>query len=321
MAPSLRQIKQHRPTGVRAKSRKMKAAAKRAIYKRWGKVAHTSVANEEPPTTQPPLQGARIIALDRLLASISELTTHSACGGKCTVARETRGLATILYVVCNGCGMHFTLESSTRVNSDYIGNRWTVNVGAVWGQMATGGGSACLNESLALVEVPGISKSVFTSIEEEVGKAWAHLLLEETLKAGAEERRLAIERGEFHQGVPSVPVTVDGGWSKRSHKHSYNAKSGMAVIIGNTTKKILFMGVRNKYCSVCSIAERRQQPPTKHKCYKNWSSSSKAMEADIIAEGFRQAESMHGVRYMKVVGDGDSSVMSTIQDTVHGDPM
>jgi len=70
------------------------------------------------------------------------------------VAGETRcGLATILYVVCNGCGMHFALESSTRVNSNYIGNRWTVNVGAVWGQMATGGGSACLNKSLALVEV------------------------------------------------------------------------------------------------------------------------------------------------------------------------
>ena len=94
--------------------------------------------------------------------------------------------------------MHFTLESSTQVNnSDYIGNKWTVNVGAVWGQMATGGGSARLNESLAIMEVPGLPKSTFTSIEEEVGKAWAHLLLEETLKAGAEERGLAIERGEF----------------------------------------------------------------------------------------------------------------------------
>ena len=89
-----------------------------------------------------------------------------------------------MYVICNECGMHFTLESSTRVNSDYIGSRWTVNVGAVWGQMATGGGSGHLNESRAIGEVR------------------------------------------------------------------------------NTTKKILFMGVENKYCSVCSIAERRQQPPT-----------------------------------------------------------
>jgi len=78
-----------------------------------GKSSTYSVANEEPLT--PPLQGAISIGLDRLLASISELTSHStACGGKCTVAGETRGLATILYVVYNGCGMHFTFESSTR---------------------------------------------------------------------------------------------------------------------------------------------------------------------------------------------------------------
>ena len=140
------------------------------IYKRWGKVAYTNVANEEPPTMQSPLQGARIIALDSLLASITQLTTHSAvCGGKCTVTGETCcGLATILYVICNECGMHFTLESSTRVNSDYMGNRWTVNVGALWGQMAAGGGSARLNESLAIDEVPGISKSVMSTVQDTV---------------------------------------------------------------------------------------------------------------------------------------------------------
>ena len=51
--------------------------------------------------------------------------------------------------------------------------------------MATVGGSECLNKSLAIVEVLGLSKSAFMSIEEEVG----------TLKAGAEKRRLATERG------------------------------------------------------------------------------------------------------------------------------
>ncbi len=40
------------------------------------------------------------------------------------------------------------------------------------------------------------------------------------------------------------------------------------------------------------------------------------MEPDMLTEGFRQAESMHAVRYMKVVGDGDSSVMATIHNTV-----
>ena len=40
------------------------------------------------------------------------------------------------------------------------------------------------------------------------------------------------------------------------------------------------------------------------------------MEADIIAAGFRQSEATHGVRYTKVVGDGDSSVLYTIHTTV-----
>ena len=72
------------------------------------------------------------------------------------------------------------------------------------------------------------------------------------LEAGREEKRLAEERGDFHHGVPAITVIVDAGWSKRSHKHSYNAKSGVAVILGQETGKLLHIGVRNKYCSACA---------------------------------------------------------------------
>jgi len=41
-------------------------------------------------------------------------------------------------------------------------------------------------------------------------------------------------------------------WLKQlSHKHSYNAESGIGIIIGKEIEKMLYMGVRNKYCSVC----------------------------------------------------------------------
>ena len=81
-----------------------------------------------------------------------------------------------------------------------------------------------------------------------------------------EERRLAEESGEFHHGVPAITVIVDGGWSKRSHKHSYNANSGVGIIIGKRTGKLLYVGVRNKRChdSATNI------PQDKHVCYKNW---------------------------------------------------
>ena len=59
-------------------------------------------------------------------------------------------------------------------------------------------------------------------------------------------------RGDYHEGVPTITVIVDGGWSKRSHRHSYNAQSGVAVVIGQATRKLLYIGVRNKYCTVCT---------------------------------------------------------------------
>jgi hypothetical protein len=58
------------------------------------------------------------------------------------------------------------------------------------------------------------------------------------MKEAAEERRNAIEQGSLHEGVPAI--IVDGGWSKRSHKHSYNAKSGVGIIIGEHTVILLY---------------------------------------------------------------------------------
>ena len=51
----------------------------------------------------------------------------------------------------------------------------------------------------------------------------------------------SVEKGCYHEGVPAMTLIVDGGWSKRSHKHSYNAISGVANILGKETRKLLYM--------------------------------------------------------------------------------
>ena len=107
---------------------------------------------------------------------------------------------------------------------------------------------------------------------------------------------------------------MDGGWSKRSHKHSYNAKSGVAIIIGKETGRLLFIGVRNKYCHACALGMKEND----HACFRNWNSSSSEMETDIVLEGFLEAERVHGVRYTQFVGDGDSSVYPTLLTSVPG---
>lgn len=83
--------------------------------------------------------------------------------------------------------------------------------------------------------------------------------------------------------------------------------------MGYKTKKVLFIGVRNKYCSVCQKSETLNRPPTEHICYKNWTGTSTAMEADIIVDGFRQSIQMHNLIYKQIIGDGDSSVIKKIQ--------
>ena len=122
--------------------------------------------------------------------------------------------------------------------------------------------------------------------------------------AGKEEREIAIANNSYHQGVPAIKVIVDGGWSKRTHKYSYNAKSGVAIIIGKATGKILFM----VYVISCSICNQYPAQPPPHTCFMNWNGSSAAMETDIIVEGFKKCEQQHGIRYTTFIGDGDSSL-------------
>ena len=113
-----------------------------------------------------------------------------------------------------------------------------------------------------------------------------------------EERDLAIANGECHCGVPASTVEVDGGWSKRTHKYSYNTYSGMCLMFGAATKKLLFIGVKNKYCSVCAISKWKNSPPPSHQLYSNWSGTSYGMEANIIAKGFQLSAQMDGGRYL-----------------------
>jgi len=41
------------------------------------------------------------------------------------------------------------------------------------------------------------------------------------------------------------------------------------------------------------------------------------MEADIILEGFLKAEETHGLRFTRIIADGDSSVYSELTEDVH----
>ena len=212
------------------------------------------------------IEGSRIINIDNLQHYIGRLTSHAShCGGNVKLIGEQRnGLASILNSSCSKCGDCIQFETSPKVKGPSGYKRWESNLAAVWGQMTIGGGYTHLKDTMSVLGIPAISKTSFIRTERDIGDLWEREMEKAMLDAGKEEKRLAEERGDLHHGVPAITVIVDGGWSKRSHKHSYNAKSGVGIIIGEKTSKILHSGVRNKYCSACT----QGISPEKHRCFK-----------------------------------------------------
>lgn len=135
--------------------------------------------------------------------------------------------------------------------------------------------------------------------------------------AGQKERQNAIEKGQVDtEGVPWITVYVDGSWSKRSYGTNFNSSSGMFAIIGRFTGELIFIAIKNKFCSICTRAENRNKEAASHTCYKNWTESAPAMESAMAVEGFSCSEAMHGVRYLQFIADGDSSCFAKIKENV-----
>lgn len=68
-------------------------------------------------------------------------------------------------------------------------------------------------------------------------------------------------------------------------------------MIGAETKKILFLGIRNKFCYVCAKAKKAKTDVPNHVCYKNYCGPSTGMETDIITEAFKRSEKDYGLIY------------------------
>ena len=89
------------------------------------------------------------------------------------------------------------------------------------------------------------------------------------------------------------------------------------MIIGYRTGKVLYVGIRNKYCSYCAYYESLEKEVPPHLCYRNFDRHvpSSKMESDCIAEGFKCSIEMHRLIYKNLVADNDSSVYSAVINT------
>lgn len=143
------------------------------------------------------------------------------------------------------------------------------------GALSTGSGFSQEEEKFATLGIKYMSQPLFSKCEKIAGSIIASYTEEITNQAIEEETKLAKEGGSVDSnGYAHIAAIVDGGWYKRSNGHGFNASSGVAVIIGAATQKILFIGVRNKQFLICNaiakgkiktkgntVSEPFQRPP------------------------------------------------------------
>ncbi|XP_069355893.1 uncharacterized protein [Maniola hyperantus] len=163
------------------------------------------------------------------------------------------------------------------------------------------------------MNLPTMTQQMFDKKHVVVCEQWEKTAHQTMAAAAERERRAAIEEGRVLDGIAVIDVIADACWSKRSYKSNYAALSGAAAIVGRKFGEVLFLGVKNKYCCICDRAANKGLTPKNHACYKNYKGPSSGMEAEIVAEGFRNSiDIMYNLIYGRVIADGDSSTYSKI---------
>ena len=126
---------------------------------------------------------SRIINLGQLNDHLNKIAVHAATcepyqnkidsfpNDMMLIMEQARyGMASIIAYRCCGCGDQISLATSTKVISPEGNKYWSINLAAVWGQMATGGGYNKLEEAMSILGVPVMSKKLFVNTEKLIGK-------------------------------------------------------------------------------------------------------------------------------------------------------
>lgn len=241
-----------------------------------------------PLQTEINLAGRRIVDLDFVFRQLKELNNHPK-SNRCNfsnmipVKEFKRGLRSTILFRCSVCKYYEKIESCPQTK-DFIG----INGAATLGMTSVGLGFYHLEEFLANVEVPCMSSSTFDKENKQLQDNWWNLATKSAAEALREEIRLAILSNEVDsKGNPLLIVVCDGSWGKRSYGKGFSSLSGCATIIGIRTKKIIYFGVKNKYCHTCKLSYAKNNPPNDHRCNINYYGPSSGMETEILIEGFK----------------------------------
>ena len=136
-------------------------------------------------------------------------------------------------------------------------NQLGINMSAVSATNGAGVGFSVLEEIISGMDMPWLSNKTFLNYQNSLSELWNQEIETEIEENVREASKNAVQRGDVDEdGMPLLTVVADGTWGKRSLSRHFNSLSGAAAVIDYHTKKLLHIGILNKYCLICSRAAR-----------------------------------------------------------------
>ena len=265
--------------------------------------------------------GRRVQDLSLLAEGISELTCCKLCCGKLELVEEKniQGLSSSLVWSCMSCKEELAIPTSHMIKSNIPKGkpRSEVNLLAVGGMEMIGKGYAGLNSFLTHLDIPSMSHTTFDKTALFIGKAAQQVVEESLNKAHVEEKEKLVQKGvqiDQHGNLVDEGIT-DAGWQKRSYNHNCNSLSGVGVLVGKETGKVMDFEVLTVNCKKCATAKTIGKEVEPHNCTALWKGSAKSMEPEMAARMWSRS-GHYGINFSTQVGDEDSATQKKLQEEV-----
>ena len=257
------------------------------------------------------LDGNRIVSC-RSLKSVVSKVVCSACLGPIALDEDMvtrRGLVTKLFISCTKCGLI----------TDPYKEAKSLNSRSILAGREIGRGRTSLARFLGLMDLPPtVSDSNYRIHNQALAEA-------SLASARANMHTSSQVLHQMHNTRPDevldITVTCDGTWSKRG----FTVKYSVVVVIAWETGQVLDFQNKSKCCLACqgkltkvdfeSEEFKEWYEGHKDQCDANYSGSSPAMEAEAALDIWRRSEKQLRLRYTEVISDGDSKMVTKLQES------
>ncbi|KAL7304249.1 hypothetical protein TKK_0003443 [Trichogramma kaykai] len=254
----------------------------------------------------------RIIDINILFPMLERALCCVTCKGKVKLSEQSlRGLGFQINVKCSDCQRELSVDSSQKIGT--MSNAYEINRRSVLMIRALGHGHTGLETLCGLMDtLPPVTQSHFDTINSQLCQA-SKSVADFSMREAVKEELNATE------GEEGLTVSGDGSWRKRG----FSSLQGVSTIIGNQTKKVLDVSIKNKYCPACNSKKNLDKDSEEYRewfeshkpnCTANHEGSSGKMEVDGVLEMFKSSVKKYKLKYKYYIGDGDCKVYSSISE-------